>query len=67
MNKRIKHILRLFIFHIGKILTKPLEKWLRAKNIFLNINTAKKFKTCGTKFLCSASLLPLVRVIHGNW
>lgn len=50
MNKHIKHILKLFIYHIGKFLAKPQEKWQRAQNIFLNIDTAKKFKICGTNF-----------------
>lgn len=65
MNKRIEHILKLFIYHIGKILTKLQKKWLRVQNIFLNIYTAKKFMTCGTNFYM-APLLPLVREIHGN-
>lgn len=50
MNSHTKHIIKMMIYHAGKSIFKLQDQWLRAKSIYLNIDTAKHFKTCGANF-----------------
>ena len=45
MKSHTKHIIKMMIYHAGKIIFKLQDQWLRAKSIYLNIATAKHFST----------------------